>query len=1569
MAKAQRLELKATGLYDVSFAELLLSNGNRAEMVQKLATAINVQFTESSMHLPFVQSMQFQNLLKEKKVFLFGPSGCGKSRTIIELLNNSDTKYDRIIVMNPSNPAGLNSCRENIIALSQQLGRNDLVIWDNFPDGLIKRDLENAFAALEVINSMPVQNLYIALKPAYLEMYRGLTVGFPDIFTHEIVCDLATMKKLIMAYGQVGQYKDIFQRFVSPNVDRIAQILWQKQPLPLTIVDYYKALLDMSQKSIDESAALQTAQSWLPVYNYFERQFEILKNIPGRKRDVEFLYILRLCYEVGFDRTHELITSLQKGIFGSAPPVDPTFELGTWLYLSGQNYAMHDSAKNAVSFTDYARMKIMSYIAENFLAIVPSGDGDLHSFGLFIGKNIQFIPNNNTKEKSPSSSPSIIPEQVYKFMKKNAVFERALGRGVGEDFEQLDDTLQEIILEFVDTEIEFGNGLADSLGERFIELDKSDQERVLEKSYRGMFFARYFGQSIGRLYNKMTPELRSLMMTHAEKNPQFADGLGMGFGYIYPTVDSSLQVEIMSIAKRSFEVSRGLGFGFGITFAYQQEGDALKMVSVATGNPELDTGFGMGMAVSYSNLSDELRKFLFERVATDCEFAFGVGVYSANFHRESIPPELFELVDDNTEVSNGLGVGYGAGFFYLSDKFQSKLDGLLRVNTKIDDGFGSGMGLILKHLPANFQDLFFTKTSSSNAFACGLGYGLGFTWQYIDDALRKRAVTAVNSNSYFACGLGYGLGCHLNYLNPAYFEHIISIADTNSELDRGLGIGAAWAWPYYSDNLRAFINERMGTRVEFARGLGFGLARVIMHFSSDERERLLRRLDCDLVLSEGFGEGVGNYLWSIYDEEKLRKFLGQAGASPEIARGIGSGIGNLHPYFRVEVDSGNSFRYLFNTKTITAADPYLRRGIGIGMGRAYKYLSKDTLMNAFHIAQIDLEFAAGFGQGIGTVYSYLEGAQKEHVLSYLGDNGFSRGLGIGLGAVFSYLQEEIRENILMHAGHNTQLSLGLGEGFAVHLSYTSETFASRILELSKNNPFIASGFGQGCAIAFRYLSQATRDHWLLPYAGIGGFAFGYGVGIGKIQRHHSIKNSSILKEEGSYFGSNSDKFGEGLAIGLGSIAWHLQKDVLDNILESEGDFVKDFGFGLGHIFSLLDRIKRQQIIEIAIKYNKREFLTGLAEGAGHYLPSGGSQPVEEIMQAMGSLAAAKGAARGIVESFGFLSLSQVLAMLEYTNYNSEYAKILGRGVAEKFASFDQEIQSTILDVLQNYNDFSREFIGEIPNHFAYTSSQFRKRITNLILKYPNAETIPKTDGLDGNEEEYIRFAQFPVVGLSTKASGEWNNNVVDREISFSGKVQKCCVCFIDMMDSTKISSDLTPSQLRRYYEIFLNAIAVIARNFEAKIVKNVGDALIFYFDNASDPNNTINFKNVLDCCLTMGMANSILNAKMLNDKLPPVRYRISADYGQVSVAKSLSSQSQDLFGPAMNICAKINSMAKPNGLVIGKNLFDIVNGLYGYLFIPSSEGSIGDREKYPVYHVKEKEEKDIMNPFERRAMS
>jgi two-component system, OmpR family, response regulator ChvI len=197
----------------------------------------------------------------------------------------------------------------------------------------------------------------------------------------------------------------------------------------------------------------------------------------------------------------------------------------------------------------------------------------------------------------------------------------------------------------------------------------------------------------------------------------------------------------------------------------------------------------------------------------------------------------------------------------------------------------------------------------------------------------------------------------------------------------------------------------------------------------------------------------------------------------------------------------------------------------------------------------------------------------------------------------------------------------------------------------------------------------------------------------------------------------------------------------------------------------------------------------------------------------------------------------------------------------------------------------------------------------------------------------------------------------EKEISFLDLSMNCCVCFVEMINSTEITAEISNRQkIGQYYSIFINTMAVLARNYNAKIVKNAGDALIFYFPQTSDPSNEVAFKDILECFTTMILAHDIINAKLHSEEnMPSVSYRISADYGRVEVATSTSSKGEDLFGSTMNICAKINSMAEPNGIVIGGDLYQIVKSFSfinnnGYEFRELEGGySMGFDHKYPVY--------------------
>ena len=212
------------------------------------------------------------------------------------------------------------------------------------------------------------------------------------------------------------------------------------------------------------------------------------------------------------------------------------------------------------------------------------------------------------------------------------------------------------------------------------------------------------------------------------------------------------------------------------------------------------------------------------------------------------------------------------------------------------------------------------------------------------------------------------------------------------------------------------------------------------------------------------------------------------------------------------------------------------------------------------------------------------------------------------------------------------------------------------------------------------------------------------------------------------------------------------------------------------------------------------------------------------------------------------------------------------------------------------------------------------------------------------------------------------------EISFSSKSQSYCVCFVSMIDTTAETTFTIndPDKIKRYYSIFINTMAAIARNFDAKVMKNTGTSLVYYFPKTSNSSNSSAFKDVIECGVTMVAANKVINMKLREEGLPTMHYRISADYGRVEVARSQSSpDTDDMFGSTMNVCAKINSIAPRNHMVIGSDLYYIakkfsLSSFFGndgsssqYRFKKIGEYSItpGFKYQYPVYSVLLEEEK------------
>ncbi len=187
----------------------------------------------------------------------------------------------------------------------------------------------------------------------------------------------------------------------------------------------------------------------------------------------------------------------------------------------------------------------------------------------------------------------------------------------------------------------------------------------------------------------------------------------------------------------------------------------------------------------------------------------------------------------------------------------------------------------------------------------------------------------------------------------------------------------------------------------------------------------------------------------------------------------------------------------------------------------------------------------------------------------------------------------------------------------------------------------------------------------------------------------------------------------------------------------------------------------------------------------------------------------------------------------------------------------------------------------------------------------------------------------------------------------SRKPEMFGVFYVDMVSSTYNMANLRDADYAPYYKVFYDVISTIAKSFDGKVIKYVGDALLIYFPATSDPNDSAAFKRMLDCGMTMIGVRCNINNALYVENLPPMSYRISADYGTMEYMDPDSLQGPDWISPSMNMVAKINRFAPENSMVVGGDLRQILSRFVfrEYVFNLASESDIGIKLKYPIYSV------------------
>jgi adenylate cyclase len=149
------------------------------------------------------------------------------------------------------------------------------------------------------------------------------------------------------------------------------------------------------------------------------------------------------------------------------------------------------------------------------------------------------------------------------------------------------------------------------------------------------------------------------------------------------------------------------------------------------------------------------------------------------------------------------------------------------------------------------------------------------------------------------------------------------------------------------------------------------------------------------------------------------------------------------------------------------------------------------------------------------------------------------------------------------------------------------------------------------------------------------------------------------------------------------------------------------------------------------------------------------------------------------------------------------------------------------------------------------------------------------------------------------------------------------VIYVDLVGSTTMTLEMPEEKIAIIISSFAQEMASVIRQYEGYVLKFVGDAVIGYFDAQS--NGLLASDNAVNCAKSMiSVIQKGINPILNQYDYPDLMVKVGVDFGKNIVVRYGADEQQsqvDLMGPAMNIAAKIQSMAKPNQILIGYDVY------------------------------------------------
>ena len=211
-------------------------------------------------------------------------------------------------------------------------------------------------------------------------------------------------------------------------------------------------------------------------------------------------------------------------------------------------------------------------------------------------------------------------------------------------------------------------------------------------------------------------------------------------------------------------------------------------------------------------------------------------------------------------------------------------------------------------------------------------------------------------------------------------------------------------------------------------------------------------------------------------------------------------------------------------------------------------------------------------------------------------------------------------------------------------------------------------------------------------------------------------------------------------------------------------------------------------------------------------------------------------------------------------------------------------------------------------------------------------------------------------------------SIVDNSEAFLRKhvfqTIEIAVLYVDLVGSTKMSLELQPEKLSVVISSFVQEMSYVISQHDGFVLKFSGDAVIGYFVGKGSSLQAAD--SAVGCAESMlKVVKNGINPILRKEKegFPELRIKVGIDYGPTTVVQYGANEKNsfvDLLGPSINMAAKVQSVAKPNQIVVGRDVYERLHPTVQEFFVDITKDlsrwtftSKYTKEIYSVYAYKQ----------------